>query len=500
MSRLPCIKRKCWLVVCSRRRGALIDARNQAAAAWSMQKQRRQTLHTTAGSSNHDGPLHAMYYDLVQQRNVQADPHQLIALKELERLRTNLDQVTPLSQQQAPSTQSNSSSFSFLSNWLSSAKETVHDTLLSTMQPSVKGVYLHGGVGCGKTFLMNLFYDSITDGPWAASKQKVHFHAFMLNVHRHMHLARHKSESSSSSSSDAIIPTVVNQILSQGHLICFDEFQVTDVADAMILQRLFNGIWKAGGVVVTTSNRPPQDLYLNGLQRDLFLPFIALLQRKCQVVDMWKSDTDYRLMQLKVDGNNSVFFVGADGKKQFDALFYKLVGATAVAPTFLQTQGRHVHIPQAALTKSIARFSFEDLCQKALGAADYLIIGEHFHTVFVDMIPQMSMNELNWVRRFITFVDSMYECHVKLILQAKTEQATLFQRARSDTDHDEVFAFDRTLSRLEEMSSQKYLATQQRGNEKHFTEKQERLRTFTEITVRPVEDADYDSERFKVIK
>ena len=345
---------------------------------------------------------------------------------------------------------------------------------------------------------MNLFYDSITDGPWAASKQKVHFHAFMLNVHSQMHQARYNSHGRGGKpnhDSDSIIPIVINNIIEHGHLICFDEFQVTDVADALILQRLFQGIWKAGGVVVATSNRAPKDLYWNGIQRDRFLPFIAMLQRRCQVVDMWESETDYRLIQKKV-AHGSVFFVGAEGKKSFDEVFYSLVASTAVAPTFLTTQGRRVNIPRAALAKGIARFTFEDLCQKALGAADYLVIGQHFHTVFVDMVPQLTMDQLNWVRRFITFVDSMYECHVKLILHAATDGASIFQRARADTDHDEVFAFDRTLSRLEEMSSQKYLQTPWTGTV-NYKDVQESLRSSTTVSLHPVQTADYDRERFK---
>jgi protein AFG1 len=340
---------------------------------------------------------------------------------------------------------------------------------------------------------MNLFYDSITDGPWAASKQKVHFHAFMLNVHAQMHQARYAprdKQQAQLGGSDAIIPIVIHNILAQGHLICFDEFQVTDVADALILQRIFEGIWRAGGVVVATSNRPPKDLYLNGIQRDrVFLPFIKLLERKCHVVDMWKSDTDYRLLQQK-SAHGSVYFVGNDGRTAFDQLFYDLVGGTAVAPTYLHTQGRRVNIPQAAIVKGIARFTFEDLCQRALGAADYLVIGEHFHTVFVERIPVLTLNELNWVRRFIIFVDSMYECHVKLVLQAQTDRANIFQRPVNDGDHDEVFAFDRTLSRLEEISSQTYLQKAWSGKGK-LVEAMEDLRSSSQISVEPVHSADY---------
>jgi len=236
---------------------------------------------------------------------------------------------------------------------------------------------------------------------------------------------------------------------------------VTDVADALILQRLFTGLWEKGCVVVATSNRPPDELYWNGIQRDRFLPFIELLKRKCKVVGMWDSDTDYRLIQKLSSGTGKVYFEDGsdkDSRKKFDGLFYELVDNNAVSPTFVETQGRKVSIPQACLAKGIARFAFEDLCQKALGAADYLMIGQNFHTVFVEKIPILTVNELNWVRRFITFVDSMYESNVKLVLHAKTEPSGILQRDGSEAAvHDEVFAFDRTLSRLEEMASQKYL-------------------------------------------
>lgn len=232
---------------------------------------------------------------------------------------------------------------------------------------------------------------------------------------------------------------------------------MTDVADALILQRLFTGLWENGCVVVATSNRPPDDLYLNGLQRDRFLPFLDLLKQKCEVLSMWDSKIDYRLIQKMQSGTVPVFFVGLNGRREFDELFFELVGSgRSVMPTALETQGRKVKIPLASLSRGVARFNFEDLCQKALGAADYLVIGQHFHTVFVENIPIMGLNELNWVRRFITFVDSMYESNVKLILHAKTPADEIFQ-PDTKTDHDEVFAFGRTLSRLDEMSSETYL-------------------------------------------
>ena len=328
---------------------------------------------------------------------------------------------------------------------------------------------------------MNLFYDSLVStetNEWSNDKQKTHFHKFMLNIHHMMHVARYNDNTEDYSNntntgvvkpleSDSILPSVINQVAQKGRLICLDEFQVTDVADALILQRLFTGLWdsKVGCVLVATSNRPPDDLYYNGIQRDRFLPFIDLIKQKCEVISMDDSDTDYRLVQKLTSGSSSkVFFSGKKSRKQFDDLFYELADTSAVSPTKLSIQQnkRKISIPLACLSKRMARFSFEDLCQKALGASDYLTIGHNFHTVFVEKIPTMSINEINWIRRFITFVDSMYESNVKLVLHTKHATSTeqIFPRENGEkagSSHDEVFAFDRTLSRLEEMASQKYL-------------------------------------------
>lgn len=420
------------------------------------------------------------YHKLVQEKDVQTDPHQLYALEALERLRKDLLETEP--SHSLPSLTNSETKPSllatggFLSSWLGGANATpstnkhMHKAQKAIQQamtgiPHPRGVYLHGGVGCGKTFLMNLFYDSIVEGPWAEHKQKIHFHKFMLRIHQDMHASRYDALGKATQQADLILPSVVAKTLEKGRLLCLDEFQVTDVADALILQRLFTGLWQHGCVVVATSNRPPDGLYWNGIQRDRFLPFIDLLKLENDVVTMDDSGTDYRLVQKAESGaTTQVSFVGKTGKMELDGLFYQLTAGSPVTPTSLQTQGRKVKIPQAALKKGIARFSFEDLCQKALGAADYLIIGKHFHTVFVDRIPVLTLNELNWVRRFITFVDSMYESDVKLILHGKTIPSEIFQKpSHEDNSHDEVFAFDRTVSRLEEMASRKYLTKRWAG-------------------------------------
>jgi predicted ATPase len=182
------------------------------------------------------------------------------------------------------------------------------------------------------------------------------------------------------------------------------------------------------------------------------------------VVSMWESETDYRLIQGE-HKEKGVYFIGQRSRKDFDNLFRTLTKGTPIVSTSLQTQGRTVPIRMASLSTSVARFTFEDLCQKALGAADYLVIGQHFHTVFLENVPKLSLNEVNYVRRFIIFVDSMYESNVKLIIQAATKADDIFEVDLTNQAIDEVFAFDRTRSRLEEMASTKYLQTRWSGGE-----------------------------------
>jgi peroxisome-assembly ATPase len=383
-----------------------------------------------------DYNLVSIYEDLARKAQIQVDPIQLKAIHELDRLSRELKGYHP------PDISVRSDE-SVSKSWWSAFTSAVSPESIFVRAP--KGVYLHGGVGCGKTFSMNLFYENLPRD----DKQKVHFHKFMLRVHQQMHEAKRIEGVVGD-----VLPRVIERTLQQGRILCFDEFQVTDVADAMILKRLFTGLIEQGAVIVATSNRPPNQLYLNGVQRDRFLPFISFLEDRLNVISMWDSDTDYRLVSRKAKG---VYFVGDDTKQDFEETFHALTENYSVISTNLSTQGRLVLIPRACLAKGVARFTFEDLCTKALGAADYLVIGQNFHTVFVDKVPTMTRTEVNWVRRFIIFVDSMYESQVKLIIHANTEPDGIFQVDLNDTACDEVFAFDRTRSRLEEMRSQKYL-------------------------------------------
>jgi protein AFG1 len=414
------------------------------------------------GGRNHfssSGPITSKLNELVTKGDKHPDKHQLQAAAELDRLYedllTNDPQTRKLRKQESsPSTCADPSTI--FGNFFGSDSPVLN--LIPSLTINVAGAYLYGGVGCGKTFLMNLLYHSIDSGAWADDKQKVHYHKFMLNVHQHMHKERQVNPHG-----DLIAP-VVDRILEKGRLLCLDEFQVTDVADALILQQLFQGLWKNGCVLVVTSNRPPRDLYLNGLQRDLFIPFIDRLERKCAIVNMLDSETDYRMMNPFAQGAHPVYF--SKGKFQdFQSLFDKLTDGIPVTSTSLRTQGRKVAVPMASISKSVAQFSFEDLCEKALGAADYLVIAQNFETVFCHSIPKLSIYHVNWLRRFITFIDTMYELKVTLILHtdASSIDDIFVVDNKDDYSQDEVFAFDRSRSRLEEMAGKKYLSKKWQG-------------------------------------
>ncbi len=451
-------------------------------------KQQRQKF---SSSQSADGVVTQKLNELIAEGGVQPDPHQLAAAQQLDRLYNELvamDVQQPTSQEESPTNQSGGGFLSGILGGFSSIQESV----LETLSPSPKGIYTYGGVGCGKTFLMELLYKALDDEPnWAQNKQMVHYHKFMLNVHQFMHNSKQEHREKGVEGGNPI-DAVVDHVLKTGRLLCLDEFQVTDVADAMILKELFGKLWRKGCILVTTSNRPPRDLYLHGLQRDRFLPFVDLLEEKCQVVSLMENETDYRMVisardkEQENDETNDiaasddepsnstlsarrakqVYFCGRDQKKVIQKLFYERARGRATNPSTLETQGRKVKIPMACKSKSICMFSFEDLCQKALGAADYLVIGQHFSTVVVHGVPKMTVNEINWLRRFITFVDSMYEWKVRVLLQTNVdsiENIFVVEDDKESYQQDEVFAFDRTYSRLGEMSSTQYLSSQWLG-------------------------------------
>eukprot|EP00941_MAST-03F_sp_MAST-3F-sp1_P001968 g1968.t1 len=325
------------------------------------------------------------------------------------------------------------------------------------------GVYIHGGVGCGKTMLMDMFYK---DAP-CEKKRRVHFHAFMLEVHNRMHELRKRGESGDP------IPRIVKEISDECILLCFDEFQVTDVADALVMRRLFSGLMDMHGViVVATSNRPPDDLYNNGIQRDLFLPFIDRLKELCEVHDM-DSKTDFRLLGT---GSDTMYMTPSETRdSDLENLFGKLTKGTAVKEMTITCQGRLVKAPNVS-ENGVARFTFAELCLQPRGASDYIALSQSFHTFFITDVPKLTSNDVNPTRRFITLIDALYEARAKVIITADELPENLLEKRIGEADkgvnlkgdllgtadyvpfqQDEAFAFDRTVSRLNEMQSVEYL-------------------------------------------
>ncbi|MFK7939317.1 MAG: cell division protein ZapE [Roseovarius sp.] len=294
-----------------------------------------------------------------------------------------------------------------------------------------KGLYLWGGVGRGKSMIMDMFADSLE-----VPNRRVHFHAFMQEIHKGMHHARQQGVE------DALAP-VAAEVISSVRLLAFDEMQITDITDAMIVGRLFQALFDAGVVVVTTSNRVPDDLYKNGLNRQLFLPFIALLNEQMVVHEM-VSPTDYR--QDKLSGSPVYFTpINADARAQIEAVWQDLTGGQA-HPHALIVNKREVHLP--GFHNGVARASFYDLCGKPLGPADYLALAEAARVLVLEDIPQLSRSNFNEAKRFVTLIDALYEARVRLICSAAAAPEFLYVEGEG------TFEFERTASRLREMQSE----------------------------------------------
>ena len=314
-----------------------------------------------------------------------------------------------------------------------------------------KGLYMWGGVGRGKSMLMDVFFRAAPLTP----KRRVHFHAFMLDVHGRINRWRKLSKSERRSDphhkrgdGDDPIAPVARSIAAEAMLLCFDEFQVRDITDAMILARLFEALWEQGIVIVATSNRPPRDLYKNGLNRALFEPFIAMIPRHLEIFD-FDGDLDHRLRQLTAA---PVYYtpLGEDTDAAVDAVWARLTADATMRPTTLEVQGRSLTIARTG--SGAARESFEALCERALGPADYIAVAESFHTLVLDHVPAMSREDRNAAKRFQRLVDALYETRTKLVMSAATEPSGLYPEG------DGAFEFARTVSRLMEMRSEDYLA------------------------------------------
>ena len=321
--------------------------------------------------------------------------------------------------------------------------------LLGRKVAAPRGVYLWGSVGRGKSMLMDLFHDNLA----LVAKRRAHFHEFMLDVHARLHEERKKE------AGDPIAP-VAAAIAATAHVLAFDEMVVNNSADAMIMSRLFTALIERHGVViVTTSNRAPADLYKNGLNREHFLPFIALIGETLDVLGL-NGPTDYRMHRMQGLGTWHTP-IGDAATAEVREAFFRLTdfspedSANVPSAELDVGVGRTLHVPKSL--KGVAVFSFKRLCVEARGASDYLAIARKYHTVILVAIPQLGPERRNETMRFITLIDALYEHKVKLIATAAANPEDLYQRDGGG-DEEGRFAFDRTVSRLMEMQSQDYLA------------------------------------------
>ncbi|XP_047127490.1 AFG1-like ATPase isoform X1 [Hydra vulgaris] len=405
------------------------------------------------------GPKDA-YNKLLQDGTLHRDDHQIRIIEKLNKLSEHLILYEE------------SSNKSLIMKWFGQKLEN-----------KPKGAYLYGSVGCGKTMIMDLLFSNVQ----LKRKRRVHFNAFMLDIHKRIHQIKKENVplhfNKIDKPLDPIIP-VVKDIRKETTFLCFDEFQVTDVADALILKRLFTGLFDAGIVVVATSNRHPSELYKNGLQRHDFIPFISILEQNCEVIHL-SSGIDYRWLCVNERGGSSLLMSDQNTRIKIAEMFelfcnIERKSGHLLAPQTLIVFGRKLIIKNAC--GSVARFTFEELCIEPLGAADYIAIASSYKTVIVENIPAMSVRRKVEMRRFITMIDHFYEYKVRMVCSTERPWNEMFIVEDYDSDEDvdkqliddlqlkrlksknvslftgeeETFAFKRTLSRINEMQTEQY--------------------------------------------
>jgi cell division protein ZapE len=366
----------------------------------------------------------SQYQHLVSAGEIEADPAQAEAAEAFSALEARLAHYRPVARKAG-----------LLGKLFGNGKQT----------EAMKGLYVHGEVGRGKTMLMDLFFHASP----VRHKRRAHFHEFMADVHERIHGFRQKIASGAIADTDPVILTA-GTIFDEAWLLCFDEFHVTDIADAMILGRLFTKLFELGTVVVATSNVAPEDLYKGGLNRGLFLPFIKLLAERMDTLRL-DARTDFRLEKL---AGVTMWHVPADkaADAALDKAWQKLTGGAPAKAKDLIVKGRKLRVPRAA--HGVARFSFKELCEVPLGASDYLRLAHDFHTLVLDRVPVMQYEQRNAAKRFITLIDTLYDNCVKLVASADADPISLYRA----TEGVELNEFKRTSSRLIEMGSESYLA------------------------------------------
>ncbi len=373
---------------------------------------------------------------LTMDGSLQADPEQIHVAERLDRVLSQLKERRPAAKASAL-------------GWLFAARRKP--------RAPISGLYVHGSVGRGKTMLMDMFYEMAP----IEKKRRAHFHEFMADVHGRIHAHRMKLKNGETRQADPV-PPVAAQLVAEAELLCFDEFTVTDIADAMILARLFTELFAHGCVLVATSNVAPDDLYRDGLNRGLFLPFVDLLKRHVEVVTL-DSRTDYR---MEKDDSLPVYLAPADDRADaaMNAAWRHVTHGQKAVPEEIPMKGRSIHVPLAA--GRAARFSFADLCARPLGASDYLAIAERYDTIFVDHIPHLGPERRNETKRFIILVDALYDNTVRLFASG----VDMPERLLTSRKGTEGFEFDRTVSRLFEMRSNEYLALHHEKRKEFVTE------------------------------
>ncbi len=390
----------------------------------------KKTRHSqNLSPENHPDTVFAHYCRMVENKQLEEDEAQLRAIKNLDFLNQDL------------ATRKLANKKSSL-GWLFGARNSAWK--------DVQGLYIWGSVGRGKTMLMDLFYETSL----IRRKKRVHFHEFMDDIHKRIHQHRQnakknqKTKRDKASTDDPIIP-VANQICEEVRLLCFDEFTVRDITDAMIMRRLFTHLFMHNVVIVATSNVAPDDLYQDGLRRGDFLSFINVLKKNTTVLEL-NARTDFRLEKT---GQHSVFLYPLDLRtlQKIDQIWQNLTKNQKPAPTLIKNKGREIMVKQA--TNQIARFSFEDLCEKPLGASDYLKVAEQFKTIILDDIPRFQPEKRNEAKRFINLIDALYDARITLFASAEAAPEAL----NNGLNNVEAFEFDRTVSRLIEMQSDSYL-------------------------------------------
>ena len=367
-------------------------------------------------------PFRGEYQSLVSSGAIEADPAQAAAVEAFAALDEKLARYRPARKQ------------GFFGRLFSDRGEGAPN-----------GLYVHGEVGRGKTMLMDLFFQQSQVRP----KRRAHFHEFMADVHERIYEYRQRIRKGELADAD-VVQLTANAIFDDAWLLCFDEFHVTDIADAMILGRLFSQLFDLGTVVVATSNVAPDDLYKGGLNRALFLPFIAQIEAHMEVLRL-DARTDFRLEKL---AGVRMWLVPADAAAEtaLDTAWLKLTGGVAGAARELVVKGRKLHVPRAA--QGVARFAFADLCEQPLGASDYLRLAHDYHTILIDRIPVMEAADRNAAKRFVTLIDALYDNAVKLMASAGADPLSLYRETEGTVANE----FKRTSSRLIEMGSESYLA------------------------------------------